>query len=195
MRAIAQLCVEDRMRLLPNQQWPNRRGTIATFGSDHLWPAGAAIALRFCAFPRGRKNRGVPGETFFQQRHTIPNGEMRGVPPVHFQVKLAIPTVAGESALLRRHRAGTLNRSWVLREDDATLEFRCPLIAAVRKIDRATLAPKSGPMCRRETEGRACVWEIRQRCMLIFRREGNDEFETFPGRTRLNQKFMRLLSS
>src|SRR2546421_10491711 len=105
MRAIAQFGVEDRMRLLPNQQWPNRRRTVATFGSDHLGPTRAAIPLRLRAVTGTGKDRLIPTETLFQQRQTLPKSKVCGVPPVHLQMELAIPTVASESGFLRRHRS------------------------------------------------------------------------------------------
>src|SRR2546423_1024444 len=103
MGAITQFCVKDRMRLLPDQQWPNRRRTIATFGSDHLGPARARIALSSGAVAGTRKDQVVPTETLFQQRQTIPKSKVCGMPPMHLQMKLAIPTVAGESGFLGRY--------------------------------------------------------------------------------------------
>src|SRR6266576_26652 len=44
---VAKLRVEDWMRLLPDQQWPNRRGAIAPVCGSHLGPARACIALLF----------------------------------------------------------------------------------------------------------------------------------------------------
>src|SRR5438067_9986551 len=105
MRTVAKLCIKDRMRLLPNQQGPNWRRTVATFGSNHLRPARAAISLRLRAITGAGKDRLIPTKTLFQQRQTIPKSKVRGVPPMHLQMKLAVPTIASESGFLRRHRS------------------------------------------------------------------------------------------
>src|SRR3979490_718693 len=42
---VAKLRVEDWMRLWPEEQWPNRRGTIAPVCGSHLGPTRAGKAL------------------------------------------------------------------------------------------------------------------------------------------------------
>ena len=45
------------------------------------------------------------------------------MPPVHLQMKLAEPAVAGQPCLLRRQRTTALNPREILREDDAAFQF------------------------------------------------------------------------
>src|SRR5438874_3696025 len=103
MSQVAKLRVKDRMRLLPNQQGPDWRRTVAAFRSHHLRPARATIALRVGEFARTRKHRSVPTETPFEQWQAVPQSEVGRVPPMHFEMKLAIPTVDRQSGFRRRH--------------------------------------------------------------------------------------------
>src|SRR6185369_3036207 len=68
------------------------------------------------------------------------------MPVVHFQVELAVPAIAAESGLLRRHGAGALYGGEVLREDDAALQFPGARIGRAGEIDRRARSPECGPM-------------------------------------------------
>jgi hypothetical protein len=48
---------------------------------------------------------------------------------MHFEVEFPIPAVDGQACLLRWHRARTLNRSEVAREDYAALQLLSSRIA------------------------------------------------------------------
>src|SRR5215510_504205 len=146
MRSITQFRVKDRMRLLPNQQRANGRGTVSPFRSNHLGPAGAPVSLSAGTFSRAVKYLSVPVKTSFQQRQSIPKREMRCVPPMHLQMKLAVPAIDRETGLLRRRRARALNGRQVLRKDYPPLELLGSGVATIRKIDGASGAPKSLPM-------------------------------------------------
>src|ERR1044072_309930 len=98
------------MRLLPDEEGTDRRRTVASFRSNHLGPARTAISLRPREFHCAWQNRLVPAQTSLKQRQSIPQSKVRRMPPVHFKVKLSVPTVHGKSGFLRWHATGTLNR-------------------------------------------------------------------------------------
>jgi hypothetical protein len=108
VRGVDQLGHGDGVRLLPDQQWTDGRRAVAAVGRGHLGPARAGVALLSGLFAGGGQNRVVPSEAALQQLRSAPGCEVRGVPVVHLQVELAIPTVAGESGFLRGHGAGAL---------------------------------------------------------------------------------------
>ena len=70
---------------------------------------------------------------------------MGGVPPVHFKMRFAVPTICREPRFLRRRRAGALDRGQILRQDDAAFEFGGAFIRATGEIDNGTISPESFP--------------------------------------------------
>ena len=142
----AELGQTDRMRLLPDQQRADRRGRVAALRPHHLGPARTLVALA----PRLRKRHGqdlpIPEHAFPEQRGPSPQREMRGVPPVHLEVELAVPTVAGEPGLLRRPRAGALDRGQVLRQHHAPLELLRARVLAALQIDGGAALPEAAPV-------------------------------------------------
>src|SRR5438045_6956864 len=69
-----------------------------------------------------------------------------------------------------------MNRSQVLRQDDATLEFKRARVATVGQIYCATVTPKLSPVIGGSREGCRCIWKrVRKRS----RREDNYECECF----------------
>src|SRR5688572_5968531 len=138
----------DRMRLLPDQEYTDAGWAVAPFRTDHLRPARAAIALPRGIRARHGKDAAVPGQTSLEHRGAVPERKVRGVPPVHLEMGLAEPAVEGLPRLLRRDRAGTLDRREILREHDATLELRGTRICAARKIQRAAVGPEPLPVAR-----------------------------------------------
>src|SRR5215472_308286 len=97
---------------------------------------------------------------------------MRGMPPMHFDVKLAIPTVCGEACLLRWRRARALNCGEILRQDNPTLQFRRASISAFRQLDCCTAAPEIVPVVTALAKGSRDSWQGRLR---QTRRESHDE--------------------
>lgn len=71
---------------------------------------------------------------------------MGGVPPVHFEVELSVPGVAGEAGFLGGHGAGALDGGEVLREDDAALEFFGARVLATGELDGSAGGPEAGPV-------------------------------------------------
>src|SRR6185369_6600995 len=145
-RLVTKLGVKDRMWLLPDEQRSNRRRTVAPFWSNHLGPTSTAISLRAGQLGRARKYRFIPAQASLKQRQTVPQGKVSRVPPVHFQMKLAVPTVNGQSGFLWRHTAGTLNRGEVLRQHDSSLELDGALVFTISKFDRSTVRPEAFPV-------------------------------------------------
>src|ERR1041384_634057 len=119
------------MWLLPDEQRTDRRRTVAPFRSNHLGPTRTAVTLRPGKFYGTWKNCRIPVKTSLKQRQSIPQSKVRRMPPVHFQVKLSIPAVNGQSGFLRRHAAGTLNGGEVLRQYDSSLELHSSLVFTV----------------------------------------------------------------
>src|SRR5262245_56275673 len=56
VRPVTKFRIEDRMRLLPDQERTDRRRTIAAFWSNHLGPARPSITLRSSTFARRRQD-------------------------------------------------------------------------------------------------------------------------------------------
>ena len=148
--AVGEFGVVDRMRLLPDEERADRRGRFGAGRAGHLRPAGAGVALPL----GGRFGLGqdalVVVEAALEHRPAIPEGEVDRVPPVHFEVELAFPTVVGEAGFLRREVARALDRGEILREDDAPFELAPARVAAAGEIDRAAGAPEVVPMFARE---------------------------------------------
>ncbi len=142
----AQFRVEYRMRLLPDEKRPDRRRRFRAAGAGHLRPARAGVALllrrAFCAW----QNFLVVTKRFFQQWQSVPQCEMRLVPPVHFEMKLAFPRIVSQPGFLRRILAGVLNRGEVLRQNDAAFEFKPARVFAAGQINRAAGAPEIVPV-------------------------------------------------
>src|ERR1043165_760122 len=163
------------MRLLPDQKRADGRRTVASLWSDHLGPTRAHVALLSGQFTRARQNRLIPAETSFEQRQTIPQSEVRSMPPMHLQMKLAVPTVDSQPCLLRRFRPGALNGREVLRENDAPLQFSRAMVAARGQLDCAALCPKASPVFAARGKRRR---HVRQRFAQRMRRECRDELKT-----------------
>src|SRR5262249_35972432 len=53
---IAEFGIEDRMRLLPDQQRADRRGAVVAIGASHLGPSGSSVALLPCPLAGGRQH-------------------------------------------------------------------------------------------------------------------------------------------
>src|SRR5262245_6421313 len=68
------------------------------------------------------------------------------MPPMHLEMKLAVPTVDRKSRLLRRSATRTLNRRQILRKYDASFQFNCAWILTLGQLDRATVIPKARPV-------------------------------------------------
>ena len=70
---------------------------------------------------------------------------MGRVPPVHFQVELAEPTVLHEACFLRRHRARALDGRQILREHDPPFQFLPARVLAFREVHGAAAEPEFRP--------------------------------------------------
>ena len=179
MRAPAQLRVKNRMRLLPDEKRPDGRRRFRAAGTGHFRPARAGVALFLRRAFGARQNFLVPAEAFFQQRQPVPQREMRLVPPVHFQMKFALPSVVRQPGFRRRIFARILDGREVLRQ------ARC----AVR------VQTSAGPCCRTNQSRRRSVQNWFQ-CFCaagfvsanvgkalagrFFRRKGADKFQVRP---------------
>src|ERR1051325_1993007 len=111
------------MRLLPDEEWANRRRRIVAVRIRHLRPARAGVTLSFRQRLGFRQNSVVVREAAFEHWQAVPQREMRRVPPVHLQMEFSLPRIVSEPGFLRRIDAGALDRGEVLREHDATFEF------------------------------------------------------------------------
>ena len=70
------------------------------------------------------------------------------MPPMHFQMEFAVPTVAQQAGLGRRKRAGAVDRGVVLREDDPALKLRGFFVCAIGQIDCGAAGPEFFPVSR-----------------------------------------------
>ena len=113
----------EHVRLLPDQERPDRVGAFASIGADLLGPPRAGVALRCGDAARRGEDRAVPGEAAGEQLRSSPRREVGGVPAVHLEVELALPGVGDQSGLRGRLHAGAVHRGEVLREHDASFEF------------------------------------------------------------------------
>src|SRR5690606_1217063 len=129
-----------------DQKLADRTGAANALGVGHLRPADAGVALPLGDPPGGGQDLLVPAETPLQEVGPPPQREVRRVPPVHLEVVLAEPTVAYEPRLLRRHRAGRVQRRQVLRQHDATLQLTPARVAALREVNRPAALPKLFPV-------------------------------------------------
>src|SRR5262249_13366882 len=93
---------------------------------------------------------------------------MRGVPPVHLEMRLPEPTIERLPGFLRWHRAGALDGGEVFGEYDSTLQLSRPLIAASREVERSAISPEPLPVRRTLGFGRRHRW---QRFTIVPRRE------------------------
>ena len=146
MRAVAQLGHGDGVRLLPDEQRADVGRAVASVGRGHFRPARAGVSLDARLFARGGQDGAVPAQAALEQRRAAPQGEVRGVPKVHFQMELAEPAIAGEAGFLRRERAGALNGRLVLRKHDAAFQFLGARVAAAGEIHRAAAGPEAAPV-------------------------------------------------
>ena len=143
---VDELGVVDRVRLLPHEERADARRRLRAARARHLRPAGPGVALAPRGLPRTREDVRVVPEAPLQEREAPPEGEVRGVPPVHLEVELAFPAVEGEPGLLRRVAAGALDRGEVLGEHDASLQLAPAGIAAPREVDRPAGRPEAVPV-------------------------------------------------
>ena len=116
---------------------------------------------------------------------------MRGVPPVHLEVELALPAVEREPGLLRRVPAGALDRGEVLREHDPALQLAPAGIAASREIDGPAGRPEAVPVL---LGGPAGGLEAGERLVEGRGGEGHDRLQGLPVSGRLEDEVvLRLL--
>ena len=85
---------------------------------------------------------------------------MGGVPPVHFEVELAFPTIVSQPGFLWRQAPGALDGRKVLRQNDAPLQLVPARIFDCRQIYRAAGGPKPLPMLARAGAGLIKAWEF-----------------------------------
>jgi len=114
LRAVDELGVEDRVRLLPHQERPDVRRRLVAGRAGHLRPACAGVSLPGCRGPRFRQDGVVVAEASLEQRQPVPECELRRVPPVHFEMELPFPAVERQPAFLRREASRALDGGQVL---------------------------------------------------------------------------------
>ena len=172
--AVHELGVVDRVRLLPDEERADARRRLRAARVGHLRPAGARVALARGGGARPRQDPVVVAEAPLQQRQPAPQREVRGVPPVHLEVELAVPAVEGEPGLLRRVAAGALDGREVLRQDDAPLELAPARVAAHGEVDGAARGPEAIPVLACLSQG---LVEARERLGDGAGREADRDFE------------------
>ena len=146
MRAVAKLGQRDRVRLLPDEQFAHVRRAVASAERGHFGPARALVSLPPGLLARHREDRRIPAQAALHERRAAPEGEVRGVPPMHLQMEFSIPTVARQASLLRRSGTGALDGREVLREHHAALQLGGARIGAAAEIERAAGGPEGLPM-------------------------------------------------
>src|SRR5690606_40342673 len=98
------------MGLLPDEEGADGRWALPAVVGDHFGPAGALIPLAPCRLPGFFENRTIPPHTPLKELFPPPQRKLRRMPPVHLQVKLAVPAVAREPRLRRRQKPCALDR-------------------------------------------------------------------------------------
>ena len=134
------------MRLLPDEKRPDGRRRFRAAGTGHFRPARAGVALLLRRGFGARQNFLVIAEAFFQQRQPVPQREVRLVPPVHFQMKFALPGVVRQPGFRRRIFSGVLDGGEILRQHDAPFEFKPARVLAAGQINRAAGRPELVPI-------------------------------------------------
>src|SRR5579871_2252263 len=136
------------MRLLPGQKGVDPVRTFSSFRPDIFGPARSPAANSPGGLSCDRQDLAVEVETPHQQILASPQREMSRVPPVHFKVKLSVPTVLNESGFLRGQRASAIDGGLILRKHDAPLQLRPAAVVAARQIDGASRRPEFFPVLR-----------------------------------------------
>ena len=108
---------------------------------------------------------------------------------MHFQVKLAIPAIAGQPGLSRRSRPATLHGGEILGEDNSPLQFGSPQVAAAGQLHRPARLPETVPM--RGTRGKHGGGSGQRRGECL-RRKGQHGTQLVRTRLRLKVKHMRI---
>ena len=104
----------NNMRLLPHQQHGNRRRTVHRILRNHLRPPCPFVSISRSIQSCLRQMLLIPDQTPLQQLRMVPQRQIRLMPQVHLQMKLSVPTVTGQTGLLRRYPSGRLNRQQIL---------------------------------------------------------------------------------
>ena len=97
------------------------------------------------------------------------------MPSVHFQMELAVPTIADQTRLLGWPRPSTLYGGQILREHDPTFQFVGSGIRTIREIYHGPSAPERPPLF---PGRRADRFEARQGFPNRLGRERKDEFQS-----------------
>ncbi len=134
------------MRLLPDQEGAYGRRRFTTGVVGHLLPTQAIKALAFGdGFSTIALGFCIPVEVVFHQSDPVPQGKMHGMPPVHFQVRLAIPAVIGQPGFLWRKIWMHIVFWEVLGQDHSPLQLWRAAFLLPAEINRATALPELFP--------------------------------------------------
>ena len=185
----AQLRVENRMRLLPHEKRPDGRRRFRAARTGHLGPTRTGVALTFSRADRARQNLLVVVQRFFQHRQTIPQRELRLMPPVHFEVELSFPRVVSQPGFLRRIFADVLNGEQVLRKHDAAFQFKPARVFAAGQVNRAAGLPELVPAFLRGSFCFGKRWKIFYREFFFGEGAGEFQFRRSASRRRSETNF------
>ena len=105
---------ENGMRLLPDEQRIARMGRFASIGTRHFGPPGTFEALPSRPLASRREKLLIDSQAAIENIPAVPERVVRGMPPKHLQVKLSVPAIVHQAALLRRHRPSLINRQKIL---------------------------------------------------------------------------------
>ena len=147
--SVTQFGVINRMRLLPNEKWGDRRRPFAPIRAHHLRPAHTAVTLqcRGSCEPPAEWTDTTAG--FVQAGQAAPTArtEPRATNGIQgealpYQLLQVRPVSGGGNGPAR------LYGNQVLRENDPAFEFVGPWIRAAGEINRAAVAPEMLPVSR-----------------------------------------------
>ena len=147
MRTVIQFRKENSVRLLPDQQ---RIRFIRPFPpstvTNRFRPAHSFVSLCLRRFLVSLQVIRIHFHHLIHQRPAVPQSIMCTMPPNHFMVVFAVPSIIHQSAFLRGKRAGFIHRHYILREYNSSFQFFPTGIFAFRQVDSAATLPKIRPM-------------------------------------------------
>ncbi len=146
MGAIVEFGHVDDVRLFPEEKGADGGGRIEAVGLSHFGPAGAVVTLAFGVGEGVGQGKLVKAHAVFHEGRAAPEGEVGVVPPIHFHVRAAIPTVHREPGFGGRIFAGGLDGGEVFGEDDAAFEFVPAGVLALGEVNGTAGGPEIIPV-------------------------------------------------
>ena len=138
----------NQVGLLPDEEASHVRRCLDAARVGHLHPAHAFESLTFGNLAGYGFRLFIPAQGASHHFGVSPQGEMRLMPPNHFQMELSEPRVIRQARFLRRRRACALDSHQVLAQHHAAFQFLGARIGAKREVHRPAFRPIRVPIRR-----------------------------------------------